>query len=184
MLGSYVREDRTMIIYSKRRASTSFYVPAPFLGHIIMNVPERFELTTLPEGAKKITHAKDQKVPDAATFTILAEDHTMANLLRMQLLRNPDVLFAGYQVPHPLSTSCEMEVMLNCIRTVFNTRWVQRLRFWSVFRPSRTRLPRTPFPGRSRPWRGRHILSGSGLWLKRTPIWKRERELWTSMLFD
>ena len=38
----------------------------------------------------------------AGTFTINKEDHTVGNLLRMQLLRDGDTRFAGYQLPHPL----------------------------------------------------------------------------------
>lgn len=30
------------------------------------------------------------------------EDHTLGNMVRMQLLRDENVKFAGYQIPHPL----------------------------------------------------------------------------------
>lgn len=56
----------------------------------------------MPEGMKKISVEMDTKIPNAATFTVLKEDHTLGNLLRMQLLENPKVLFAGYKMPHPL----------------------------------------------------------------------------------
>ena len=36
------------------------------------------------------------------------EDHTIGNLLRHQLLKNPEVIFAGYKVPHPLERSVEV----------------------------------------------------------------------------
>ena len=42
------------------------------------------------------------KVTNAGTFRFNKEDHTVANLLRMQLLRDPSVRFAGYYHPHPL----------------------------------------------------------------------------------
>ncbi|KAJ3283133.1 DNA-directed RNA polymerase II core subunit [Rhizoclosmatium sp. JEL0117] len=51
---------------------------------------------------EKVSMQKDSKIPNAATFTVLKEDHTLANLLRAQLLKNPKVLFAGYKIPHPL----------------------------------------------------------------------------------
>lgn len=62
-------------------------------------------------------------MPNAAIFTINKEDHTLGNLIRKyaiiinlckeaaylsifiycsQLLKDPNVLFAGYKVPHPL----------------------------------------------------------------------------------
>ncbi|XP_006818068.1 DNA-directed RNA polymerase II subunit RPB11-a [Saccoglossus kowalevskii] len=50
----------------------------------------------------KIVITKDTKVPNAAMFTVNKEDHTLGNLLRSQLLKDPQVLFAGYKVPHPL----------------------------------------------------------------------------------
>ena len=30
------------------------------------------------------------------------EDHTLGNMIRCQLLKDPNVLFAGYKNPHPL----------------------------------------------------------------------------------
>lgn len=41
-------------------------------------------------------------MPNAAIFTVNKEDHTLGNLIRNQLLKDPHVLFAGYKVPHPL----------------------------------------------------------------------------------
>ncbi|KAJ3069225.1 DNA-directed RNA polymerase II core subunit, partial [Podochytrium sp. JEL0797] len=66
------------------------------------NQPDRHELFLIPEGVDKVTMQKDLKIPNAATFTFLKEDHTLGNLLRAQLLKNPNVLFAGYKIPHPL----------------------------------------------------------------------------------
>ena len=37
-------------------------------------------------------------IPSTAIFTLNKEDHTLGNLLRSQLLKNPRVLFAGYKV--------------------------------------------------------------------------------------
>lgn len=39
---------------------------------------------------------------NSGTFIIEREDHTLGNLLRMQLLADPDVIFVGYKNPHPL----------------------------------------------------------------------------------
>lgn len=38
------------------------------------------------------------------------EDHTLGNLLRMQLLKDPNIIFAGYKVPHPLENRVELKV--------------------------------------------------------------------------
>eukprot|EP00899_Mesostigma_viride_P020079 jgi/Mesvir1/28072/Mv04665-RA.1 len=67
-----------------------------------MNAPDRSERFVLPEGVKKLSYEKDTKVPNAAMFVIQREDHTVGNLIRVQLLKDPNVLFAGYQLPHPL----------------------------------------------------------------------------------
>lgn len=67
-----------------------------------MNAPPAFESFLLFEGEKKITIEKDTKVPNAAIFTVNKEDHTLGNLIKNQLLKDPNVLFAGYKNPHPL----------------------------------------------------------------------------------
>ena len=33
---------------------------------------------------------------------LFQEDHTLGNMIRCQLLKDPNVLFAGYKNPHPL----------------------------------------------------------------------------------
>ncbi|KAF3690390.1 DNA-directed RNA polymerase II subunit RPB11 [Channa argus] len=67
-----------------------------------MNAPPAFESFLLFEGEKKICISKDTKVPNACLFTLNKEDHTLGNIIRAQLLKDPQVLFAGYKVPHPL----------------------------------------------------------------------------------
>merc|ERR1712203_938796 len=54
------------------------------------------------DGEKKITKEQDTKVPNASIFTINKEDHTLGNMIRCQLLKDPNVIFAGYKNPHPL----------------------------------------------------------------------------------
>ncbi|XP_059140104.1 DNA-directed RNA polymerase II subunit RPB11-a-like [Physella acuta] len=51
---------------------------------------------------KKIYIEKDTKVPNAAIFTVNKEDDTLGNVITTQLLKDPQVLFAGYKIPHPL----------------------------------------------------------------------------------
>ncbi|KAF7489228.1 DNA-directed RNA polymerase II subunit RPB11-a [Sarcoptes scabiei] len=67
-----------------------------------MNAPPSFESFLLFKGEKKITIEKDTKVRNACLFTVAKEDHTLGNMIRMQLLKDPKVIFAGYKVPHPL----------------------------------------------------------------------------------
>uniref|UniRef100_A0A7S3QBG1 DNA-directed RNA polymerase RBP11-like dimerisation domain-containing protein n=1 Tax=Chaetoceros debilis TaxID=122233 RepID=A0A7S3QBG1_9STRA len=80
-----------------------------------MNAPERALSFLLDEdnGEEKITYAPDTKVSNAGTFTFNKEDHTVANLIRMQLLRDPAVRFAGYIHPHPLIHRIDMKIQTN-----------------------------------------------------------------------
>ncbi|GMJ01237.1 hypothetical protein HRI_003792900 [Hibiscus trionum] len=71
-------------------------------GEEAMNAPDRYERFVVPEGTKKVSYERDTKIINAATFTIEREDHTIGNILRMQLHRDENVLFAGYKLPHPL----------------------------------------------------------------------------------
>lgn len=52
-----------------------------------------------PEGRFKILNTDDQG--RCATFELLDEDHTLGNALRHMILKNPDVKFCGYALPHP-----------------------------------------------------------------------------------
>ncbi|KAF8155674.1 DNA-directed RNA polymerase [Crassisporium funariophilum] len=67
-----------------------------------MNAPNRHELYVLEDGEKPVEVSEDTKIPNAATIKIVKQDHTLGNMLRAQLLSMPQILFAGYKVPHPL----------------------------------------------------------------------------------
>ena len=49
---------------------------------------------------------------DSSNVTLLfpCENHTLGNILRDRLLKDPEVIFAGYKVPHPLTPSVEVRV--------------------------------------------------------------------------
>lgn len=59
---------------------------------------------------KRIRSEADEKAANAKLYTMWHEDHTLGNALRMELLRNPEVLFAGYKVPHPLDHMLELRI--------------------------------------------------------------------------
>lgn len=54
------------------------------------------------EDEKQVSYAPSQQVPNSGTFDIAKEDHTIGNLVRTQLLMDPEVRFAAYKLPHPL----------------------------------------------------------------------------------
>ena len=49
-------------------------------------------------------------MPNSVTYKIYLEDHTVGDLLRIFLLKNEEVKFAGYKVPHPLEDNLEIKV--------------------------------------------------------------------------
>lgn len=42
------------------------------------------------------------------TFTVVDEDHTLGQLMRHSLAKNPDVLSSGYIIPHPLENTMKI----------------------------------------------------------------------------
>lgn len=53
------------------------------------------------------------QVTNAGTFRLNKEDHTIGNLFRCQLLRDPSVRFAGYHHPHPLVHYLNLKIQTN-----------------------------------------------------------------------
>ncbi|XP_028195293.1 DNA-directed RNA polymerases II, IV and V subunit 11-like isoform X2 [Glycine soja] len=85
-----------------------------------MNAPNRYECFVVLEGTKKVSYERDTKIINVASFTIEREEHTISNILHMQLNRDPNVLFAGYKLPHPLQYKiivrvCDMDAMFSSI---------------------------------------------------------------------
>lgn len=80
-----------------------------------MNAPERTACFLLDEdnGERKLEYTADTKIENAGKFRFNKEDHTVLNLLRMQLLRDPAVRFCGYQHPHPLLHYYDLKIQTN-----------------------------------------------------------------------
>ena len=47
------------------------------------------------------------------TFTINSEDHTLANALRYLIMKNPNVIFCGYTIPHPSEFKVNFRIQTN-----------------------------------------------------------------------
>ncbi|GAA5908295.1 hypothetical protein JCM6882_006794 [Rhodosporidiobolus microsporus] len=47
-----------------------------------------------------------------ATYCILEEDHTLGNLLRWMLMKNPSVEFCGYSAPHPSEAKIHLRIQM------------------------------------------------------------------------
>ena len=64
----------------------------------------------LKKARKHIEVNKGGKMVNSVTYRIPLEDHTVGDLLRIYLLKNKEVKFAGYKVPHPLDDVVEVKV--------------------------------------------------------------------------
>lgn len=55
----------------------------------------------------------NDKTQNSVTYKIEIEDHTLGDLIRIFLLKNEEVKFAGYRLPHPLENILEIKVQTN-----------------------------------------------------------------------
>ncbi|CEO98475.1 DNA-directed RNA polymerase RBP11-like dimerization domain-containing protein [Plasmodiophora brassicae] len=76
-----------------------------------MSRPDQYDLFgAVDDHDRRVFVRTDEKLTNAATFTVLKEDHTLGNLLRMQLHEDENVIFAGYRVPHPLKHQFDLQL--------------------------------------------------------------------------
>lgn len=63
---------------------------------------------------RKLEIASESSFDDfSKTFIINLEDHTLANALRYLVMKNPDVLFCGYTIPHPSELKVNFRIQTN-----------------------------------------------------------------------
>lgn len=55
------------------------------------------------------------------TFSINDEDHTLANALRYLIMKNPNVIFCGYTIPHPSENKVNLRIQTNKQTTALET---------------------------------------------------------------
>ncbi|XP_077984988.1 DNA-directed RNA polymerases I and III subunit RPAC2-like [Glandiceps talaboti] len=53
------------------------------------------------------TEVEDQR---CATFVMNGEDHTLGNSLRYMIMKNPEVQFCGYSIPHPTENKINFRI--------------------------------------------------------------------------
>eukprot|EP00877_Chromochloris_zofingiensis_P000912 jgi/Chrzof1/10821/Cz05g13120.t1 len=75
-----------------------------------MNQPDRYEKFVLPAGTRKVEYEADTKLEHAGSLIIRNEDHTVGNMIRMQLHSDKEVIFAGYRIPHPLESKMVVRI--------------------------------------------------------------------------
>ncbi|WEW61956.1 RNA polymerase subunit AC19 [Emydomyces testavorans] len=69
---------------------------------------EKQRITVLPGAAD-----------NAASFQFEGEDHTLGNALRYVIMRNPDVEFCGYTIPHPSEAKMNLRIQTYDATNVF-----------------------------------------------------------------
>ena len=102
-----------------------------------MNAPPTFESFILFDGEKKITREQDTKVPNAAIFTLNKEDHTLGNMIRHQLLKDPNVIFSGYKNPSPFENKVWLNPSISVVQNEhFNCQVIIRVQTTSDYNPT------------------------------------------------
>ncbi|MCJ1412616.1 RNA polymerase subunit AC19 [Ptychographa xylographoides] len=56
----------------------------------------------------------------AASFEFEGEDHTLGNALRYMIMKNPDVEFCGYSIPHPSEAKMNVRIQTYEGTTVYD----------------------------------------------------------------
>lgn len=64
-----------------------------------LKLSRTYALSIQHQMIKQRTEARN---PNAITYEINMQDHTVGDLIRSYLLKSKDVKFSGYRVPHPL----------------------------------------------------------------------------------
>lgn len=80
----------------------------------MINAPPAFKSFSLFQ-SEKTTINKDTKVSNACLFTVSRDDHALGNIIKSQLLKDPQVLFASHEVPYVL------EHKIICVQTTPDT---------------------------------------------------------------
>nr|SVE93406.1 EOG090X0LBP [Moina brachiata] len=61
--------------------------------------------------SRRLTIAREEEENDhLKTFILKGEGHTLGNALRTLILKNPDVVFCGYTIPHPSENKLHLRI--------------------------------------------------------------------------
>lgn len=70
-------------------------------------------MTAIPSDNRRliIASGRDEEANDQMkTFIFKGEGHTLGNALRTLILKNPDVIFCGYTIPHPSENKLHLRI--------------------------------------------------------------------------
>lgn len=70
------------------------------------NIPNRYESFYLEKGEDKVI------IDENGIIIIKKEDHTIGNLIQVELLKEKDIEFVGYKIPHPLEYNILLKIIV------------------------------------------------------------------------
>ena len=62
--------------------------------------------------AARLNCLKSEDEGRCATYELIEEDHTLGNALRHMILKNPEVKFCGYALPHPNERKINLQIQV------------------------------------------------------------------------
>nr|SVE70832.1 EOG090X0LBP [Daphnia similis] len=62
------------------------------------------------ENRRLVVAREDEQDDRTKTFIFKGEGHTLGNALRTLILKNPDVIFCGYTIPHPSENKLHLRI--------------------------------------------------------------------------
>ncbi|KAF2669175.1 DNA-directed RNA polymerase I and III polypeptide [Microthyrium microscopicum] len=68
------------------------------------------ELPPVLKGDEKLIELLPGATDNAASFLFRYEDHTLGNALRHIIMKNPQVEFCGYSIPHPAEAKMHIRI--------------------------------------------------------------------------
>lgn len=71
---------------------------------------QQFEQEDAPEMEEKRIIVLPGATETAASFQFEGEGHTLGNALRYAIMKNPQVEFCGYTIPHPSETKMNLRI--------------------------------------------------------------------------
>nr|SVE71463.1 EOG090X0LBP [Daphnia similis]SVE72096.1 EOG090X0LBP [Daphnia similis]SVE72723.1 EOG090X0LBP [Daphnia similis] len=82
----------------------------------VLEQPENYYLRLLwffkenMENRRLVVAREDEQDDRTKTFIFKGEGHTLGNALRTLILKNPDVIFCGYTIPHPSENKLHLRI--------------------------------------------------------------------------
>ncbi|XP_013419941.1 DNA-directed RNA polymerases I and III subunit RPAC2-like [Lingula anatina] len=64
-------------------------------------------------GRLEVVEPENPEDETCRTFVMHNEDHTLGNSLRYIIMKNPEVQFCGYSVPHPSESKINLRIQTN-----------------------------------------------------------------------